>query len=305
MPMAGLKLATFFYFTIHAAKISQLEMPVDHYENFPVASLLMPAHLRPAVEAIYTFARSADDVADEGMARPEERLAALAAYQAELDRIELGRSPSSVLFQNLAAAINGYSLPLQPFRDLLSAFQQDVVTTRYESYLDLLDYCRRSANPVGHLMLHLYGVTNPQAYKEADAICSSLQLINFWQDVAIDWQKQRIYLPWEDMERFGVSEAHISSEAVDDAWRQLMRFEIDRARTMMLSGAPLALRLPGRIGWELRLVVQGGLHILERIETVDYDVFHHRPKLRSIDWLCIAWRALRMKIRLSSYAQLG
>jgi len=280
-------------------------MSVDHYENFPVASLLMPARLRPAVEAIYAFARSADDVADEGTAGPEERLVALAAYQAELDRIELGHPPSSMLFQNLATAIDAYSLPLQPFRDLLSAFQQDVVTTRYENCIALLDYCRRSANPVGRLMLHLYGASDPQAYKEADAICSSLQLINFWQDVAVDWKKQRIYLPQEDMKRFGVNETHISGETVDDAWRHLMRFEIHRAREMMLSGAPLALRLPGRIGWELRLVVQGGLRILERIEAVDYDVFHRRPKLRPFDWLCMTWRALCMKIRLSHQAQLG
>lgn len=280
-------------------------MPVDHYENFPVASLLMPVHLRPAIQAIYAFARSADDLADEGAASPEERLTALAAYQDELERIKHKQAPSSLLFQNLAATIGTHCLPLQPFCDLLSAFRQDVLTRRYENYFVLLDYCQRSANPVGHLMLRLYGVTDPQAYKEADAICTSLQLINFWQDVAVDWQKRRIYLPMEDMERFGVSEAHISGETVDGAWRQLMRFEIERTRTMMLRGAPLVLKLPGRIGWELRLVVQGGLRILERIEAVDYDVFRHRPKLGAFDWLRMAWRALRMKIRLSAQVQLG
>ena len=280
-------------------------MSVDHYENFPVASLLMPARLRPAVKAIYAFARSADDLADEGTTSPEERLAALAVYQGELNRIELAQAPSSVLFQNLAATVSEHGLSLQPFYDLLSAFRQDVRTNRYENYASLLDYCRRSANPVGHLMLRLYGVTDPQAYKEADAICTSLQLINFWQDVAVDWQKQRIYLPLEDMERFGVSEAHISGGNVDVKWRQLMHFEIERTRAMMLWGAPLTLRLPGRIGWELRLVVQGGLRILDRIEAVDYDVFRCRPKLQAFDWFYMIWRALHMKIRLSARAQLG
>ncbi|GGC00585.1 squalene synthase HpnC [Oxalicibacterium flavum] len=277
-------------------------MSADHYENFPVASILLPRHLRAPVQIIYAFARSADDLADEGDATPEQRCAALAAYRIELDRIAAGEQPQTELFRSLAGVIAEYRLPLQPFLDLLSAFEQDVVTTRYDDFATLLDYCRRSANPVGVLMLHLYDAATEQNLHDSDAICSALQLINFWQDVAIDWQKQRIYLPQDDMRTFGVCEAHIAEQRCDAAWHALMQFEVTRARALLLSGAPLALRLPGRIGWELRLVVQGGLRILEAIEQADYDVFRHRPRLGPSDWLHMTWRASRMKTaqRMSS-----
>lgn len=279
-------------------------MSINHYENFPVASLLMPAQLRPAVKSIYAFARSADDLADEGDAAPHERLAALAAYEEELERIENGR-PRTALFLSLQETVTRHRLPLQPFRALLSAFRQDVTTTRYATIEALMDYCRRSANPVGTILLHLYGAADAQNLRDSDAICSALQLINFWQDVAIDWQKKRIYLPQQDLDRFGVTQAHLEQAKVDDAWHALMRFEVARARGLMLSGAPLALRLPGRIGWELRLVVQGGLRILERIEAASYDVFHYRPQLRTSDWACMFARALAMKISLSRTAHVG
>ncbi|MFC7296835.1 squalene synthase HpnC [Herminiimonas aquatilis] len=271
-------------------------MAVDHYENFPVASILLPARLRPAVEIIYAFARSADDLADEGDADADERLAALAAYENGLDQIAAAVIPSDALFRDLEKVITEYRLPLQPFRDLLSAFKQDVVTTRYADFSVLLDYCRRSANPVGTLMLHLYGAATEKNLRDSDAICSALQLINFWQDVAVDIQKARIYIPLDDMQKFLVNEDHITSQRPDDAWCKLMQFEVARARSMLLSGAPLALRLPGRIGWELRLVVQGGLRILEGIEAVDYDVFQQRPKLGKSDWLLLVWRAITMKV---------
>ncbi|WP_338762235.1 squalene synthase HpnC [Massilia sp. METH4] len=268
-------------------------MAVDHYENFPVASLLLPRRLVPAVQAIYAFARGADDVADEGDATPEQRLAALSEYEAALVHIELGAPPADPVFQRLAAAIAAHQLPLRPFHDLLSAFRQDVTVTRYATYDELLDYCRRSANPVGVLMLHLYGAATPENVRDSDAICTALQLINFWQDVAIDQNKERIYIPMEDLARFLVSPAHLHDPAGHGKWRALMRFEVERTRALMLSGAPLAWRLPGRIGLELRLVVHGGLRILEAIEEVDYDVFRRRPVLRRADWLKIFWRALR------------
>ena len=270
-------------------------MPVDHYENFPVASILLPRRLHAPVQTIYAFARSADDLADEGDATPEQRLTALAAYRDELDRIASEKTPQTQLFQELAQVINNYRLPFQPFQDLLSAFEQDVTVTRYASYDSLLDYCQRSANPVGILMLHLYEHTGTGQQHAANAICSALQLINFWQDVAIDWQKQRIYIPREDMQAFNVSEQHIATQTCDAAWQSLMQFETERARTMLLSGAPLALQLPGRIGWELRLIVQGGLRILEALEQANYDVFRHRPELGPRDWLLMLWRAIRMK----------
>ena len=269
-------------------------MPVDHYENFPVASFLLPRRLVPAVEAIYAFARSADDLADEGDAKPAERLAALHAYEEALDRIARQETVADPMFARLAAVIAKFQLPLKPFYDLLSAFKQDVETTRYARYEDVLDYCARSANPVGLLMLHLYGAADEENVRDSDAICSALQLINFLQDVAIDQQKERIYLPMEDLTRFAVSPAAFERPEAHGKWSALMRFEVARTRALMLSGAPLALRLRGRIGWELRLVVQGGLRILECIEAVNYDVFRRRPKLEKRDWLIIFWRALRM-----------
>jgi squalene synthase HpnC len=269
-------------------------MPVDHYENFPVASVLLPKRLVPAVEAIYAFARSADDLADEGDAAPAARLAALNAYEDALAAIARGEPQSDPLFTRLAGVIAEYKLPLEPFRDLLSAFKQDVATTRYASFDLLLDYCRRSANPVGLLMLSLYGAADARNVRDSDAICSALQLINFLQDVAIDRDKDRIYIPLADLARFEVQPEQLDRQDADRRWRALMAFEVDRARAMMLQGAPLARRLPGRIGWELRLVVQGGLRILDAIEEVGYDVFRRRPQLKTRDWVAILWRALRM-----------
>lgn len=272
-------------------------MPVDHYENFPVASLLLPARLREPVEAIYAFARSADDIADEGDAPALIRLARLNDYRNELNAIERGEAPRDAslapIFARLGRNIRTYALPLRYFRDLLDAFSQDVGKTRYADFAELGDYCRRSANPVGRLLLHLYNAATPDNLRRSDLICTSLQLINFWQDVAIDWRKHRIYLPANDMARFGVGEAHLDAQGCDDAWRALMAFQVQRARAMMLEGAPLARRLPGRIGWELRLMVLGGLRILERIEAVNYDVFRHRPVLNKTDWPRLAWRAVR------------
>ncbi|WP_312516465.1 squalene synthase HpnC [Massilia sp.] len=269
-------------------------MAVNHYENFPVASILLPRRLVPAVEAIYAFARSADDLADEGDATPEQRLAALQEYERQLDLIGAGAQPDGPMFARLAAVVAQYRLSLEPMRNLLSAFKQDVVTHRYLDYATLLDYCRRSADPVGRLMLALYQADDDHNLREADAICSALQLTNFWQDVAIDFTKGRIYIPQEDLARFNVSESALRAGTVDAQFQGLMRFEVERARALMLSGAPLVKRLPGRIGMELRMIVQGGLRILEKLDAVGYDVFRRRPVLAWHDWLVIGWRALRM-----------
>jgi squalene synthase HpnC len=269
-------------------------MPVDHYENFPVASILLPKRLVPAVEAIYAFARSADDLADEGNAEPAQRLAALCAYEQALAAIGRAEPATDPMFERLARVIEQYGLPLQPFHDLLSAFKQDVVTSRYADFDSLLDYCRRSANPVGFLMLSLYGAADERNVADSDRICSALQLINFLQDVGIDREKERIYIPLDDLVRFCVEPGQLDRAEVDQRWRSLMSFQVARAREMLSSGAPLALRLPGRIGWELRLVVQGGLRILESIENVGYDVFRRRPQLKARDWVVILWRALWM-----------
>ena len=266
-------------------------MPVDHYENFPVASRVLPRHLREPVAAIYAFARSADDIADEGTASDDERLRRLDAYSQELGRIAAGAASDNALFRRLAATIAAQQLPLAPFADLLDAFRQDVTKKRYADYAELLDYCRRSANPVGRLLLRLYRAESPENLACSDAICSALQLINHWQDIGVDWHRGRVYLPQEDLRRFGVAEESIAA-APDARFRALLAFQVERARSLMLSGAPLGRTLRGRPGLELRLIMAGGLRILERIEALDYDVYHRRPVLRSIDWPLLAWRAL-------------
>jgi len=270
-------------------------MSVGHYENFPVASLLLPAPLRRPVSVIYRFARSADDFADEGQLSAAERLARLGAYRTELRRLEAGESPASSLFQELLDVIAAHRLPFEPFYDLLDAFSQDVTKSRYATFAEVMDYCRRSADPVGRLMLHLYGKIDDENLACSNAICSALQLINFWQDVEIDFRKDRIYLPQDEMARFGVSEGHIAARDASGGWWDLMRFQIARARLMMLKGSPLVGRLPGRIGLEIRAVVQGGLRMLEKIESARGDVFRHRPVLRVWDWPLMLARVLVMR----------
>ena len=282
-------------------------MSVDHYENFPVASVLMPRHLKKAVIDIYRFARSADDIADEGHATPAERLLQLKAYRQALHSLSrpevAGDQPIptelSTIFLPLGQTISAHQLPLMPFYDLLSAFEQDVVQVRYADYASLSDYCRRSANPVGKLMLHLYECVDEASLAQSDAICTALQLINFLQDVSIDWKKGRVYLPQSDLAKFGVSEsfiAHATANAsTNAAWRALMQFEVDRCRSLLKSGLPLGRRLKGRIGLELRLIIQGGLRILDKLEYVRFDVFNHRPTLRAADWGVMLWRACIQK----------
>lgn len=269
-------------------------MSIEHYENFPVASWLMPASLRPAVRVIYAFARSADDLADEGDASDEVRLASLTYYEAQLELIQNNQTSKEPLFQDLAKVIAEHQLPIAAFFDLISAFKQDVICKRYENFDDLLDYCNRSANPVGRIMLHLYRANNPENLYQSDQICTALQLINFWQDVAIDWKKSRIYLPEEDLRRFRIDSEQIAASHCDKVWRDLMQFQIERTRAMMLAGSPLCKKIPGRLGFELRLVVQGGLRILEKIEVVEMDVFKRRPTIKSVDAPTLFWRALWM-----------
>ncbi len=281
-------------------------MAVDHYENFPVASLLLPRRLHAPVRDIYRYARSADDIADEGDAQAGERLEQLASYRDALLQIGNGGlnlaqdDPRKPVFEPLADSIQQFALPLEPFLDLISAFEQDVVTERYANDAELFDYCRRSANPVGRLMLHLYEAATPQNLSAADAVCTGLQLTNFWQDVAVDWQKGRVYLPQDKLMLHGVGEAYIADRtslrghlAHDAPWRSLMQAQARQARELLESGLPMTHRLPIRIGFELRLVIQGGLRILERLDQLHYDMFFHRPTLQKRDWILLFWRALR------------
>ena len=266
-------------------------MPVDHYENFPVASWLVPARLRPPIEAIYAFARGADDIADEGYLPDGERLAGLEAYLRALDAIEQGRDPGAG-FEAIGNAIREWHLPVALLRDLIDAFRQDVVKKRYATFADVMDYSRRSANPVGRLVLHVFGRATPDNQRMSDLICSSLQVINFWQDVGVDWEKGRVYIPGEDLDRFGVGEDDIAAGKVTGAWRDLMRFECERARAMLREGAPLGHGLPGRLGLEIRATVAGGAAILDKIDAAGGDVFRHRPQLKKLDWAMILAKAV-------------
>jgi len=280
-----------------AASFSQLKTGVDHYENFPVASILCPPHLRPAIAAIYWFARTADDIADEGNAPPEERLKDLAAYRADLMASAAGLPASprwAAVFQRLRPVIAQFALPVNLLADLLSAFEQDVVKQRYASQAELLDYCRRSANPVGRLLLHLYGVTDAASLRQSDDICSALQLINFWQDLSVDIPRGRIYLPAEAWGRHGVTEAQLLALDSQPNTINLIASCTRSARATMLKGSPLVKKVPGRGGWELRLVVQGGLRILDKIEALGFNTLQQRPKLGPWDVLVMGWRALWM-----------
>lgn len=280
---------------------------IDHYENFPVASWLCPPALRPAIAAIYHFARTADDIADEGSAPDAERLALLADLGADLRRAvnsgEIEGKWQGVLFP-LAKAIEQHGLPPKLLFDLLSAFTQDVGNPAYADRTELLDYCSRSANPVGRLLLHLAGVTSRDALVQSDAICTALQLINFWQDLSVDLPRGRIYVTESDAACVGLDATRLQGGADSDATRALVRSLVDWSRQTMLAGAPLVHRLPGRMGWELRFVVQGGLRILERIEGDNFNAMTRRPTIGKLDTPALAWRALRMRRRRTASALL-
>jgi squalene synthase HpnC len=296
-------------------------VPVDHYENFPVASFALPSSLRHPVEVIYAFARTADDLADEGDAPAAERIAALDAYEAQLDRIERGETADGKLFSDLAAVVRAHQLPLQPFRDLLSAFRQDVSKTRYASFGEVMDYCRRSANPVGRLLMALFKDSDARHLAYADGLCSSLQLINFLQDVGIDYAKGRIYFPQDELARAGLSDALLgvlcgqpsqaaeapilaplggipvvsAVSAPEDRFRSLMQGQIKRLRSMLQASAPLGLVLRGRIGFETRMIIAGGDRLLRKLHLDPVAPLKRRVKLNAWDWAVIILRALFKK----------
>ena len=279
---------------------------IGHYENFPVASLLCPPALRAPIAAIYHFARHADDIADEGHATAQQRLQELQAYRQQLP---LAAQPDSAstrtldprwihIFHPLRQTLQQYHLPQTLLDDLIDAFCQDVDMTarkaRYTSEAEVLDYCRRSANPIGRLLLHLYGIHDAPSLAHSDAICTALQLINFWQDPSVDIPRHRHYFSEEVLARHSVSHADLLSLQMTASTRQLIQSCCAFARERMLQGAPLVHRIPGRAGWELRLVVQGGLRILDKIAQLDYGTLSQRPTLKPWDYALMLWRALWM-----------
>lgn len=272
-----------------------MSMAINHYENFPVASILLPRRLRRATAVVYRFARSADDIADEGDASAEQRLAALDAYRQELSLIAHQAAPQTPLFRELAVVIARHDLPLQAFYDLLDAFSQDVVKTRYANFGEVMDYCKKSANPVGRLMLALYGEKDPRSLTYSDAICSALQIINFLQDIAIDYDKQRIYLPQDELAKRQIGEDQIARRDTGGMWSPFMLGQIERARKLLQAGAPLGKVLKGRIGLELRMIIMGGATILEKLHQSKGDIYTQRPVLTPRDWVKMLYRAIRAK----------
>jgi squalene synthase HpnC len=279
---------------------------IDHYENFPVASLLCPPHLRAPVAAIYHFARTADDIADEGNDSAAERLMKLLAYRQQLQAVsQPGKDVDATLdprwsgvFLALKKTIAQHNLPVPYLHDLLDAFVQDIEKTRdragYSDNAELLDYCRRSANPVGRLLLHLYGVDSAESLQQSDAICSALQLINFWQDPSVDIPRGRFYFTQSAKTAHGVLDTDLLALRQTPAITRMIAQCVQEARALMLQGVPLVHAVGGRAGWELRLVVQGGLRILDKIEALKYSTLTARPTLRPWDYALLVWRALWM-----------
>jgi len=271
-----------------------------HYENFPVARLV-PRRLQPAVAAVYAFARTADDIADEGYDQPggpilsiEERLVRLRDFNQALlasERHEAVPSEWDWIFIAVADTRQKYHLPLSLFQDLLSAFTQDVTKKRYDTFADLLDYCRRSANPVGRLVLLLHGFSDEKRFAESDAICTALQLANFWQDVAVDWKKGRIYVPQEDWASRDVTESDFANATASPPLRECLRFQVRRTRELFNQGRPLPASLPFPLSLEIRLTWLGGSAILDRIEAQNFDTLSARPAIGTVDKVRLLLRA--------------
>ena len=267
-----------------------LRLVRSHYENFTVASWLMPRAMRKHMHAIYAYARMADDFADE-----EHNPARLDEWERELDFAYAG-APRHPVFVALADTVRCFDIPREPFADLLRAFRSDLDFRGFETIDDLLQYSRYSADPVGRLVLYLFGYRDHGRQELSDKVCSGLQLANFWQDVAVDLEKGRVYLPRQDMTRFGVSVEDLRLRNANSNFAALMRHEVARARELLMSGGPLAAMVDKRLSRDIMMFAGGGLAILRAIERADYDVFRHRPALSKMDYLRLGWRALRGRL---------
>ena len=275
-----------------------------HYENFPVASRLLPARMRPHIAAIYAFARLADDMADEGARPAADRIADLDDWESRLDTAIRGgalpREAHADVFLALQASIRQCALPPQLLRDLLSAFRQDVTVSRYATWDDLLDYCRRSANPIGRLVLRVAGYEQPDLDVASDAVCTALQLTNFWQDVAVDHARGRIYLPASLRHAAGAQEADLQGRSMTPAWRAALGDATARTRALFAAGRPVCDGVGGRLKFELRATWLGGMRILDKLESRGFDVFAGRPVLTTFDAAAIllgaaTWRTGRSR----------
>jgi phytoene synthase len=269
----------------------------EHYENFPVASRLLPRAMRPHVAAVYAFARRADDFADEPGLTDAERIRLLDGWEARLRGDATVSLPAetgaNLIFHALGHTIEQRQLPLELFTDLLSAFRQDVTTTRYRTFADLLDYCRRSANPVGRLVLRIGGYDEAALGTASDAMCTALQLTNFWQDLAIDWRRGRLYVPLEDRDRAGAADADLDAGVITPQWQAALGSLASQTRALFSAGRPVCDAVGGRLRWELRLTWLGASSILDRLEAEAFDVFRRRPTLGAADAAPLIWRAIR------------
>lgn len=283
--------------TARAAYDACLRLARAHYENFPVASWLVPRHMRPHVAAVYAFARIADDYADEGAVPAAERRARLEAWRHRLlaaatPGAPIPEGPHPYVFDALRHTMAACAIEPSLLDDLISAFEQDVETSRYDTWDGVLDYCRRSANPVGRLVLRIAGRRDADLDAASDAVCTALQLANFWQDLAIDWARGRLYVPRECYAAHGASPDTLDPSVLTAAWRVALAECVQRTRALFLRGRRVADVVPGRLGWELRLTWLGGMRILERLERAGFDTVRHRPALGFRDAPAIGWRAL-------------
>lgn len=268
-----------------------LNFASGHYENFPVASVIVPKKLRKHIAVIYRFAREADDIADEGSLPADKRLVLLDNYEDCFIRA-MSHSYENSFWQALNSTIENMNLTPDLFTDLLSAFKQDVVKKRYCEFSEIADYCRRSANPVGRLLLELFGYREARLFEYSDNICSALQLANFYQDVSADLAKGRIYIPLAEMEEYGYSEYEFSGRSFNASFRRLMAFQVQRASEMFRAGRPLVPNLAGRLKYEIKWTIGGGEKILEKITKIDYNVFKERPVLNKSDFIGILIKSI-------------
>ncbi|MCC6543349.1 MAG: squalene synthase HpnC [Nitrospirae bacterium] len=267
------------------------KVALEHYENFPVGSWLIPRNKRKYVHAIYAFARTADDFADEAGYGDDERELLLADWEKRLDECVTG-NPNHPVFISIKEAIERFHIPDSLLRDLITAFKMDTVNKRYLSMSDVLNYCRYSANPVGRIILSLFEYRDPELHRLSDFICTALQLTNFWQDIAIDLKKDRVYIPLEDMKRFGYTVNELKSHTLNDSFRALLSSEIEFTRDLFNMGRPLCTSVRKGLSIELQSIWSGGMKILEKIEHNGYDIFTKRPVITTFDKINILLRAL-------------
>ena len=267
-------------------------MPVDHYENFPVASIVLPKSLRKPIETVYRFARSADDIADNDQFPTIFKIQRLAFFRKELDHIEAQETPTTPLFSELSHVIHRYQVPIHLFYDLIDAFESDINFTNFHKFEDLAGYCDKSANPVGRIVLNLFNYASDDLCKLSDKICTSLQIINFLQDIPKDYEIGRIYLPTEEQEQFSITEDHFKNQIFDQNWFKFMEFQVQRVRQFLTEGAPLYERLPGRMGLEIKAIVKSGLRVTEKISAARGNVFFFDHRIGKLDTMKIIMNTL-------------